>query len=92
MNLEKTVFALKNDLRRRILKLLSKKPMTAKEISVALGENAPKYRQSINRSLEILREGQLVKKEYNEEKKVLYYSLRYSKIIIELENMEIKHE
>lgn len=92
MRIEKVVFALKNNLRRRILKILSKKPMTVKEINLALGEKAPKYRQSINRSLEILRECKLVKKQYDEDKKVLYYSINHAKIIINLEKMEIEYE
>jgi len=92
MDFEKAVFALKNNLRRNILQLLSEKPMTAVEISIALGNKAPKYRQSINRSLEILRECQLVKKEYDEEKKSLCYSLKHAKLIINLRNMEMNYE
>ena len=72
MDFEKAVFGLKNNLRRNILQIVSEKPMTAVEISNALGNKAPKYRQSINRSLEILRECQLVKKEYDEDQQDQY--------------------
>ncbi|KAF5036071.1 hypothetical protein DSECCO2_578880 [anaerobic digester metagenome] len=54
-----------------------------------LGVNKPKYRQSVNRALEILRECKIITKDYNPEKKALFYSLKIEKVEIDLLKMEI---
>ena len=89
-DLKKLIHCLNNDLRRDIIKYLAQGSMTVPEISEILGEKRPIYRQSINRSLEILRKCGIVVKEYDENKKSLYYNLKFKKIEIDISTMGIK--
>jgi len=89
MEILKLVKALNNQTRRKIIQLLCHKDMTAVELYKKLGDEAPKYRQSINKSLEILKESGIIHKYYSDKDKKLYYHMQYKKIIIDLEKMQI---
>ncbi|MBD3193376.1 MAG: hypothetical protein GF308_22260 [Candidatus Heimdallarchaeota archaeon] len=75
---------------RRILQLLSTEDMSAPQIYSRLGEHAPKYRQSVNKALEILRECGLIQKYYSEEQKGLFYHLKKKNYLVKLDSMEVK--
>lgn len=90
MRFEKVVYALNADLRRKIIRLLCNQDLTASEVFVKLKENAPKYRQSVNKALEILKESGLVKKYYDDTKKALYYGVVKKKLSVNLEDMTIE--
>lgn len=90
MNLDKILRGLKAETRREILKLLCKKDMTAPEIYSALGKRAPVYRQSINKSLELLKEVGLVEKYYEDTKKALYYKITKKVYVIKLDQMSVE--
>ena len=55
-----------------------------------LKDNAPKYRQSVNKTLEILKQSDLVKKYYDDTKKALYYGIIRKELRLNLENMSIE--
>lgn len=88
-DIEKIALGLKSKNRRKIITLLSKKDMSAPQLYKELGKEAPAYRQTINKSLEILKEIGIVDKYYSNEKNGIYYRLKYKKIIIDLESMKI---
>jgi len=69
--------------------IISNGPKNVPEISEELGKNGPIYRQSINRSLEILRECGLINKSYSVDNKALYYSLNFKKLTIDISTMEL---
>jgi len=75
MELRKIAYALNSDLRLRIIGLLCKEDMTANEVISKLKENAPRYRQSIYKALEILHTSGLVEKYYNDTTKALRYGI-----------------
>jgi len=92
MSLEEVVNALSNDLRREIIRILGEKeePLTVKEIYDNLAkENRPTYRQSVNRALDELKEANLVKKIYSDDKKNLVYSLKHEELKLKLLDDEV---
>lgn len=89
MKIEKIISVLNNSTRRKIIQLLAEKDMTAPEIFIKLGVDSPKYRQSINKALEKLKESNLIEKYYSDEKKNLNYHLKIKRIIIDIENMKL---
>ena len=64
--------------------------MSAPQIFDGLGTHAPKYRQSINKTLEMLRDCELITKYYNNEKRGIYYHLAAKFIIVELDKLKVK--
>lgn len=90
MEFKRFIHCLHSDTRRRILQLLSKRDMSATQMHGELGKYAPKYRQSVNKALEILREGGLVTKYYDIENKAIYYSLIKRKYILKIDEMKIE--
>ena len=90
MRLEKVIYALNSDLRRKILRLLCNEDMTASEVFLELKQDAPKYRQSVNKTLEILKESGLVRKYYNDTKKALYYRIVKKNLSMNLEEMSVE--
>ena len=90
MKIDKAVYGLNSKIRRNILVLLSKRDMTPIQIYRALGDKAPKYRQSINKALYILQKCGLVAKYVSSNDRKLYYKITVKDITINLENMEAK--
>lgn len=90
MELEIFIRCLHSETRRKILQLLSKEDMSAPQIYRKLGENAPKYRQSVNKALEILTECGLVRKYYANEKKAIFYGLTKKKYTLKIPEMEVE--
>lgn len=90
MHFERVVYALNVDLRRRIIRLLCSRDMTSSEVFFKLKENAPKYRQSVNKALEILKESGIVRKYYNDKKKAIYYGIVKKRLMLNLEDLEIE--
>jgi len=66
--------------------------MSAPQIYEELGPHAPKYRQSVNKSLGILRERGLVTKYYNNEKGGIYYHLVKKILVLKIDEMKIAPE
>lgn len=64
--------------------------MSAPQIYKELGKYAPKYRQSVNRALEMLREYGLVKKYYDNKNKAIYYHLIKETYTLKIAEMEIE--
>jgi Fe2+ or Zn2+ uptake regulation protein len=90
MDLKRFISCLNSDARRRILQLLSEKDMSAPQIYRELGKYAPKYRQSVNKSLEMLREAGLVSKHYDNENKAIYFHLVKKTYIFEISKMKVE--
>lgn len=90
MELADVAYGLNSKTRRQILQLLSENELTAPEIYQMLGDNAPVYRQSVNKALDILEQCKLVTKYYNSERKVIQFSIVKNKLIINLEDLTIK--
>ena len=88
MDLEKIVAVLNNPMRKRIIQLLAKKDMTAPEIFIKLGSESPKYRQSVNKALEKLKDSGLIEKYYSDQNKKLNYRLKNKIIGFDLEKMK----
>jgi len=89
MKFDEVIHALNFERRREIIKLLCKRDMSAPQIYVALGKDAPVYRQSVNKSLEILKKAGLIEKYYDDEKKALYYRVKKKVITLYLDRMTI---
>lgn len=82
MELQSFVKVLDNSRRQKILQLLSEKDMSTSEIFKELGDLAPKYRQSVNKSLDALEMIGLVKKYYgSKDKSILYHLMKKSYLI-----------
>ena len=64
--------------------------MSAPQIRDKLGVYAPKYRQSVNKALEMLRECGLVTKYYDNENKAIYYRLMKKTYIVKIDEMRIE--
>jgi len=90
MDIDKFVHCLHSKTRRRILQLLSNKDMTAPQIYKALKNEAPKFRQSVNKALEVLREGGLIVKYYDAERKAIYYHLVKKVFVVKIPEMEVE--
>ena len=75
---DKVISALNSKLRREIIKLLNKGPLTVAEIFKEISKKDEyniKYRESIYRAVEKLVDAGLVKKYYDTEKKAICYKL-----------------
>lgn len=90
MELEKVIQCLNSHYRRRILQLLCKKDMSAPQIFRELGKEAPSYRQSINKTLEMMRSCGLISKYYDTDNKGIYYHLYSKTYNISLQMLTIK--
>jgi predicted transcriptional regulator len=90
MELDKFIRCMRSGMHRRILQMLANEDMSASQIYSKLGNYAPKYRQSVNKALELLRESGLLSKYYNAEKKKLYYRLIKEKYTINLAEMKVE--
>jgi len=91
MNLEDSIKGLNSKTRREILKLLCKENLSAIEVYRKLKNGGPKYRQSINKALEVLKECGLVEKYYDDEKNEICYRIIKKKICLDLANMELEN-
>lgn len=92
MNIKKIAKAINNDLRIEIMEILSTRgELTVKEIHSSLSDNKPKYRQSVNKSLEILKEADLIKKSYNDKKKNIVYEIKSNRLVIDFDKMKVIH-
>lgn len=89
MQIDKVIYGLNSNTRRKILKLLCKRDMTAPEIFKELKNGVPSYRQSVSKGLEILRECGLLIKYYDDEKKHLYYKITKKVITLRLDTISI---
>ena len=76
--------ALSSTTRLRILVVLNRKAMTLNEVVNAVGN--VRYKDSIYRHLEKLREAGLVAKSYDANSKLLYYSLNEDTVLISLKS------
>lgn len=90
MEIQDLVKGLHSKTSRKILQLLCDKDRTAVEIYGDLKGDAPKFRQSVNRALEVLRRHKLIKKYYDENRKALYYRIVKSDFHIDLKNMSVE--
>lgn len=91
MKIDKTVAALNSELRREILKIISKEPMTVIQVLEELRKRKfeVKYRESVYRALEKLVDSELVEKCYVKEKG-LCYKLKVKTLRIDLTKGEIE--
>jgi Fe2+ or Zn2+ uptake regulation protein len=64
--------------------------MSAPQIYDELGKHAPRYRQSVNKALEILTECGLISKYYDKEKKALCYHLIKETYVLRITEMKIE--
>jgi Fe2+ or Zn2+ uptake regulation protein len=85
MDVDKTISALNSKLRREILKVISKEPMTVIQVLEELKKKGfeVKYRESVYRALEKLVDSELVEKCYIKEKG-LCYKLKAKLITVDL--------
>ena len=90
MELRSIIACLKSERRRKILQLLAGEDMSAPQIFEGLGNHAPKYRQSVNKTLEMLRASGLVTKYYDNEKRGIYYHLETRAIILEFDKLKVQ--
>ena len=90
MRIQDVVSGLHSAMRRNILQLLCDSDRTAIEIYKELKENAPKFRQSVNRELEILLEHGFIRKYYDEKRKSLYYQIVKKELHIDLKDMSVR--
>lgn len=83
--------ALSNPTRVNILKLLCGRPYSASELHRKYIEqyDDDKHRESIYRELENLKEFGLVKKKYKSDEKSLYYEILSTRLLIDLEKLEV---
>jgi Fe2+ or Zn2+ uptake regulation protein len=90
MELDRFMRCMRSRMHRRILQMLAEEDMSAPQVYGKLGNYAPKYRQSVNKALELLRESGLLSKYYNAEKKKLCYHLIKKKYTIDLAEMKVE--
>jgi Fe2+ or Zn2+ uptake regulation protein len=90
MRIQDVVSGLHSAMRRNILQLLCEKDRTAVEIYKELKENAPRFRQSVNRELEILFKHGFIRKYYEEKRKALYYQIIKKELYLDLKKMSVK--
>jgi len=81
---------LKNELRRKVIKILLGKSLTAEEAfeEIKKSDVDIKYRQTVYRALEDLLELGIVKKEY-ERGSGLVYSIKTDEVRIDFNNMDV---
>jgi|Deesub1362A_J573_1020465.scaffolds.fasta_scaffold21634_2 Fe2+ or Zn2+ uptake regulation protein len=91
MDIEKVMSALNSKLRREILKIVSKEPMTVIQVLGQLRKRRfeVKYRESVYRALEKLFDAELVEKCYIKEKG-LCYKIRSKFLTIDLTQATVK--
>ncbi len=91
MEIDNAVSALSSKLRREILKIISKEPMTVIQVLEELRKRKfyVKYRESVYRALEKLVDSELVEKCYIKEKG-LCYKLKVKIVKIDLTKGEIE--
>lgn len=90
MEIGDVVYGLNSTTRRQILRLLSENELTAPEIYQKLGDDAPVYRQSVNKALDILEQSKLVEKYYNSEKKAIQFKIVTKKLTIDLKDLSVE--
>lgn len=90
MEIAKVVKCLNSKTRRNIMRILLQGDKTPIEIYNSLGKEGPRYRQSINKALEILTDAKLVKKYYDNDTKKIKYGIINQKIIIDFLKMEVE--
>ena len=90
MKIEEVAHALASPLNREIIRLLCDQDMTAVEVFSQLGDSAPKYRQSVNKALEKLKQYGLVRKYYDDARKSLYYGVTKRRLILNMDDMSIE--
>jgi len=85
MEISKVIAALNSNLRREILKILSKEPMTVTQVLERLkkGRIEIKYRETVYRALEKLFDAGLIDKCYIKEKG-LCYKLIVNRVVIDI--------
>ena len=89
VKIQDLVNGLHSEMRRNIILLLCDKDRTSTEIYRELKEKAPKFRQSVNRALDILVQYGCVRKYYDENRKALYYQLSEKEYKIDLRDMSV---
>jgi Fe2+ or Zn2+ uptake regulation protein len=91
METDKVISALNSELRREILKIISKEPMPVVQVLEELKKRKydVKYRESVYRALEKLVDSELVEKCYIKEKG-LCYRLKVKSLKIDLTKGEIE--
>ncbi len=91
MEIDKVIAALNSKLRREILKIISKQPMTVIQVLEELKKRKieVKYRETVYRALEKMFDAGLVEKGYIKEKG-LCYKLTLNRIVIDLTKGEIE--
>ena len=77
---------------RQILALLFDKSMSSSELIQALGKDAPKYQQTINKNLSKLESCNLIRRTYDFKNKHFVYSTIFKEIIIKFENKNLDIE
>jgi Fe2+ or Zn2+ uptake regulation protein len=88
MKIKDIAYCLNSELRLKILQLLSEKDMTAPDIFLKLKKSV-RFRQYINRELEILKNNELISKYYDDDNKKLFFHLCYENVIIAFKTLEI---
>ena len=93
MDIKSLSNAINNELRIEIMNILANNgKLTVKEIYLLLKHNRPRYRQTVNKSLEILKDAKLVIKSYDDDKKNIVFEIRTNKIVIDFITKEVKFE
>lgn len=87
MNVEDIAICLRSKTRRKILQLLCEANLSAIEIHRRMGSEGPKYRQSINKQLELLKEHGFVVKYYDDKKGAICYKITAKSISIDVIKM-----
>lgn len=90
MELEKVVRCLNSQRRRKILQLLSGNDMSAPQLFEKLGAEAPKYRQSINKTLELLKSDGFLNKYYDNEKRGIYFHLTTKAFVVRIDSLSVE--
>lgn len=90
MNVEDIAICLGSKTRRKILQFLCEMNMSAIELHNKMGKDGPKYRQSVNKQLEILKKHGLLDKYYDDEKSAICYRILSKSISIDINEMLVK--
>ncbi len=82
---------LSSETRLKIIKILDENQLSFREVrNIYEDKYKDIRRETVYRELENLREANIVSKRYDEEKKVLLYSLEYDLVKINLSSMELE--
>jgi len=90
MDVERLIKALNSATRRKIILLLVQHDMSASQVYKELKNNAPKYRQSVNKALDLLEECKIIEKYYDDKEKTIKHHLIKKEYKLILEKMEIE--